>query len=98
MFLETYELELVRNILMQHVPTYRVWAYGSRVHGKHVKPFSDLDLVIMTSTHSLSLINRVRLREAFTQSDLAFKVDITEWHQLDTDFQHIIKQAYETIQ
>ena len=61
-------LAIVQQILRQLVPSCEVWAFGSRVKGTS-KPFSDLDLVIM-SQQSLSLALMASLHEAFSESDL----------------------------
>jgi predicted nucleotidyltransferase len=42
------ELKLIKEILQRYVPEQTVWAFGSRVHGRQLKPFSDLDLAIIT--------------------------------------------------
>ena len=44
--LKTSELDLVRKILADTIPDLEVWAFGSRVHGRQLKEFSDLDLVV----------------------------------------------------
>ena len=66
--------QIVRDILSKHVPHYEVWAFGSRVKGI-VKPFSDLDLAIITE-QPLSIAQSAALDEAFSQSDLPWKVDV----------------------
>ena len=44
--LSAEQLEIVQDILRQHVPEREVWAFGSRA--KHTaKKFSDLDLAVM---------------------------------------------------
>ena len=78
------ERAIVLRILNEIVPDREVRAFGSRVTGK-AKPFSDLDLAIM-GDEPLSLETRARLDEAFSESDLPWKVDILDWVQVDTDF------------
>ena len=68
------EQSIVLRILNEIVPDREVRAFGSRVTGK-AKPFSDLDLAIM-GDEPLSLETRARLEEAFSESDLPWKVDI----------------------
>lgn len=53
LYLTNQELTIVKDILQQYVPMLSVWAFGSRVKGNH-KPYSDLDLAIIT-TDSLAL-------------------------------------------
>ena len=97
MKLRADELQLVKHILRKHVPGFEVWAYGSRVHGRHVKPYSDLDLAIITPV-PLPLHQILRLRSAFSESDLSFRVDVTDWSTVDQAFRAIIKSAHEILE
>ncbi len=38
------QLAIVKDILRKHIPNNDVWAFGSRVHGRNLRKFSDLDL------------------------------------------------------
>ncbi len=40
------EIAIVRNILTATIPKYEVHAFGSRVHGRGLKPFADIDFAI----------------------------------------------------
>lgn len=82
------ERAIVLRILNEFVPSREVRAFGSRVTGK-AKPFSDLDLAIM-GDEPLRLETRARLEEAFSESDLPWKVDVLDWAQTDLDFRKII--------
>nr|WP_272930689.1 nucleotidyltransferase domain-containing protein [Acetobacter persici] len=79
-------------ILNEIVPDREVRVFGSRVTGK-AKPFSDLDLAII-GNEPLSLGTRARLEEAFSESQLPWKVDIIDWLKIDTDFQNIIRKNW----
>lgn len=79
----------VRRILTEHVPDHAVWAFGSRVQGT-ARGYSDLDIVIMSS-EPLSLPIIADLKEAFTESDLVFKVDVVDWATTSEAFRRIIK-------
>jgi uncharacterized protein len=96
-FIDNHHLDIVKAILHQQIPQYEVWAFGSRVHGQHLKKFSDLDLVIINDK-SLSLDEIIDLKTAFDESDLPFRVDIVEWARLDENFKKIIRQAYTVLQ
>lgn len=85
----------MQRILEKELSGYEVWAFGSRVHGKRLKPFSDLDLVIVKPAPSNQQI--MQLMDVFSESDLPFKVDIIDWNSIDKDFQKIIKDQYEPI-
>ena len=74
----TAEWQIVQAILLRHVPGREVWAFGSRVGAKagaRVKKFSDLDLAVR-GDEPLPLGTLAALAEAFTESDLTYKVDI----------------------
>lgn len=65
-------------IMKRFVPGYEVWAYGSRVHGRHLRKTSDLDLCIRNNKPlEWKIIGG--LKEAFSESDLPFFVDVVEW-------------------
>ena len=89
-------LAIVQQILRQLVPSCEVWAFGSRVKGA-AKPFSDLDLVIM-SQQPLSLDLIASLHEAFSESDLPWKVDIVDWSTTSQEFRAVIEQQKVKVQ
>jgi uncharacterized protein len=95
--LETKYLNEVRRILQNLVPEYEVWAFGSRVHRRRLKPFSDLDLVLITKN---PMDNSVlgKIKEEFSESDLPIRVDIVDWSALSENFKQIILQEYQRIQ
>ena len=70
------DLETVRRILQEHVPSLEVRAFGSRVAWQ-ARETSDLDLALMTD-EPLTLSRMADLRAAFTGADLPFRVDIVE--------------------
>lgn len=94
--LEPKHLNEVKQILQQHLPNATIWAFGSRVVG-NARKYSDLDLAILNHP-ALNLLQLANLKEAFSESNLPFRVDIVEWGQLDNNFQKIIKQQYEVVQ
>ncbi|MCF7521574.1 nucleotidyltransferase domain-containing protein [Neisseria sp. ZJ106] len=90
------DLQMVQNILRQYIPQRTVWAFGSRVVG-NAKPYSDLDLAIL-GDNPLSLQEHADLADAFSQSDLPWKVDLVDWHLISEEFRNIIRQKYWIIQ
>lgn len=94
--IQSEELAIVKSILQQFVPNYPVWAFGSRVKGT-ARPYSDLDLAIMTET-PLTFLERDNLKEAFSESDLVWKVDIIDWASTSEEFRQIIQKKYVVIQ
>lgn len=89
------QLAIVRDILARHLPGVEVRAFGSRVDGTAGKT-SDLDLALMTE-RPLSLQTLGRLRDAFSESDLSFRVDIVDWSSIGEDFRSVIREASEPV-
>ena len=87
--------ELVK-ILQNHAPHLEVWAFGSRAK-RTAKPYSDLDLALITST-ALSLEERAVLAEAFDESALPVRVDLVDWATTSENFRKIIAQDKVVIQ
>lgn len=86
-------LELVNLILKKHVPGKIVWAYGSRVTGNS-KPQSDLDIVVFDAdNHVIG-----DLKDAFSESDLPFRVDVMDWKKIPDNFKKNISELYVVIQ
>lgn len=89
-------LEIIQDILQTHVPEHTVWAFGSRVRGT-ARQYSDLDLVVITR-QPLSLDCLATLKEAFSESDLPWQVDVLDWATISATFGEHIKQRYIVIQ
>jgi uncharacterized protein len=80
---------LVLNILRANVPeSAKAWVFGSRATGR-ARRYSDLDMAI-DAGRRLSLDEIARLREAFSDSDLPYKVDLVDWHDVDDRWRQII--------
>ncbi len=90
-------LDIIQRILQRWVPDYEVWAFGSRVHQRGLKPFSDLDLVLITE-QPLDMSHYGMIKEAFSESDLPIRVDIADWSLLSDSFQEMIRNEHERIQ
>ena len=86
------EWDIVQSILKDIVPHRTVWAFGSRARFA-AKPYSDLDLAVVGAA-PLSLEASARLHEAFTQSDLPYKVDVVDWASTSPEFQTLIAQHH----
>ena len=87
---------IVLDILRAYVPRHEVWVFGSRIKGTS-KPYSDLDLAIITQ-HPLSLDILAALRDAFSSSDLPWKVHIVDWATTQDTFRRIIKAQHIVLQ
>lgn len=86
--------EVVR-LLQHHLPDTEVWAYGSRVKGT-ARPASDLDLVTFASAGQKEAVSR--LREAFDESPLPFRVDLFVWDKVPEEFRKNIEEARVVVQ
>ena len=85
-------LEIVVRLLRAHLLAEAcAWAFGSRVTGR-AKPYSDLDLAI-DAARPLSLDDSAALAEAFSESDLPYKVDLVDWWRTGERFRRIIAEA-----
>ena len=85
-WLPPVQADSVRRILWAHLPCgARVSVFGSRATGRGFKPHSDLDLLI-DSPVELPLIILAELREALTESDLTFAVDLLDRRDASAEF------------
>lgn len=89
--LEPRHEAVVLGILESVAPDSEVWAFGSRVHGRGLKPFSDLDLVVIGTGDAVAR-SASALRRAFEESSLPFRVDVAEWETLDEAFREIVRR------
>lgn len=81
---------IIRTILQAHLPGVPVWAFGSRATGR-AKPYSDLDLAIVADA-PVGLDRLAALAEAFSESDLPWKVDLVDWASTSERFRGIIRR------
>ena len=90
MDVEASHLALIRSILTRHIPSYEVWAFGSRVTGK-ARTYSDLDLCIV-GEQPLDPAVAAALAEDLSESDLPYKVDLVDWARTSPSFRTIIER------
>ena len=92
-------LDNVIRILRQHLSTdssadesdVAVYAFGSRTKST-ARPYSDLDL-ILKSKHKISLQLLDQLKNDFEESDLPFRVDLSDWHRVSETFKSCIEEG-----
>lgn len=87
---------IVCEILQALVPEHEVWAFGSRTQGM-ARQYSDLDLAVITARR-LPLDVTAALREAFSESDLPWKVDVVDWAGLSPQFRKVVEGSKVVIQ
>jgi uncharacterized protein len=80
---------LVLNILHAKLPRgTKAWVFGSRATGR-ARRYSDLDLAIDVGRR-LTLDETAGLVEAFSDSDLPYRVDLVDWHDIDDRWRQTI--------
>ena len=75
-------------LLARHLPNTTAWVYGSRVKWTS-RPESDLDLVVFAKPEQERRVSD--LREAFEESNLAFRVDLSVWDDVPEQFRKQIE-------
>ena len=80
---------LVLDILRANLPgSAKAWVFGSRATGR-ARRYSDLDLAI-DAGRRLTLDETARLSEAFSDSDLPYRVDLVDWHDINDRWRQAI--------
>lgn len=83
------DLAFIKNSILRFFPHSEIIFFGSRTKGTH-QIGSDLDVCIRDSS-PLSLSEWAKLDEVFSNSDLPYKVDISDWNRISTEFQKVIQ-------
>jgi len=89
------EQKIILDIIQEHAPDCRVLAFGSRQNGT-AKNYSDLDLAFV-GKDKLGLARRFQLENAFSESDLPFRVDVLDYNALSPEFRTIVDDGNEVI-
>jgi predicted nucleotidyltransferase len=81
-----------RRILSAHLaPDVKIWVFGSRAHGRGLKPFSDLDLALEKPDGAEFTLEELgRLAAAFEDSNLPIRVDLADMATLTPQFRAIV--------
>jgi len=82
----------VKTILRQFLKKSgtRVYAFGSRVHGM-ARRYSDLDVAIDFGGSVLPIDILFAMQEAFNESNIEMRVDISDINKVSENFQRVIK-------
>ena len=91
MHIEPAHLAEARRILAFWAPGVPAYAYGSRVHGRGLKRTSDLDLCLR-GQERLPVKSVQRVKDAFMLSDIPYRVEVVDWHDLPEDFRTVIER------
>ena len=91
----TEQKETLLAFFRRFIPGVAVWAYGSRVKGT-ARANSDLDLVAFTTPTQRPLVSE--LKDALTESNIPFLVDLHVWDEVPERFHEIIRKEYVVFQ
>lgn len=91
--LKLQDLEKIYAVIKKYLPGQKVWAFGSRVTGQQLKPFSDLDLVIL-GNEDIEDVALVRAQNAFEESDLPIMIDLVVWKLLPQSLREQIEKSH----
>lgn len=87
----------VKRILARNLPpSVQVFAFGSRVHGRNLKPYSDLDLCLWGKLPVPAAV-MTKLGTEFEDSLLPFKVDVIDWVAISPEFRVAISADLELL-
>lgn len=88
----THALETVRQIVLEHLKSYRVRVYlfGSRANGK-ARRYSDIDVAVLPLEPVPALVFS-DIREALEESNILYEVDLVNLSETSPDFQERIFQ------
>ena len=89
------ERKIIDDIIASLAPDCDVLIFGSRYYGKAWE-YSDLDLAFV-GEEKLGLQRQFQLEEAFSESDLPYRVDVLDYNTISPEFRAIIDNGNEKI-
>lgn len=89
------QFNIVCQILDNYLPGREVMAFGSRATNT-AKLYSDLDIAIM-GTDQVNFLTLALLKDAFSESNLPFRVDILQWCKINPEFKKVIQSQLQVI-
>jgi predicted nucleotidyltransferase len=98
MLLNSNNKQMILEILKQQMKTdVELWAFGSRVNNK-AHSGSDLDLVIKSKNNKiLDIVELGNFKEALTESNIPFLVDVLDWGKIPNSFKENINKKHEVL-
>jgi predicted nucleotidyltransferase len=96
--LQPRHLEELRRLIATYLPQEEVWAYGSRVGGT-AHETSDLDLVVRHPPDLKVQQSSAfwELKEALSESNLPFLVELFDWARLPSTFWENINRRHAVV-
>jgi predicted nucleotidyltransferase len=82
--------QVIVGIIRQFAPGVEIRVFGSRFTGT-AKPYSDLDLAL-AGKDKLDIRLIARIKEAFEESPLPFRVDVLDWNAITVEFRKVIEE------
>jgi predicted nucleotidyltransferase len=89
------EMQIIQDIIQKYAPECKVLVYGSRFHGT-AKQYSDLDLAFV-GKEKLGLLRCFELADAFSESDLPYRVEVLDYCAVSPEFRQIVDSGNEAI-
>jgi predicted nucleotidyltransferase len=89
------EIKIIKEIIKEYAGDCRVYAFGSRVKNT-AKKTSDMDL-LFEAPKNLGFLRIQKIKEAFQESDLPYRVDIIDYNDISENFKKIINDEKEMI-
>ena len=89
-------MRTVLEVLNRLIPDREVWAFGSRATWT-ARDTSDLDLAVIGNA-PLDFRTLAALRDAFSESNIPYKVDVVDWATISETFREIIRKDKVVIQ
>jgi len=94
--LSEQELDLVKNILGRYIrKEQEAYIYGSRVKNTNTK-YSDIDIMLIGKR--LPDVEMLMLKEAFSESNLPYRVDVQNKANVENKFFQLIEPSLVKIQ
>jgi uncharacterized protein len=87
---EVRHLELIKKIFKQIVPDAILYVFGSRAKNC-AKPYSDLDLAIDLNGQKIDLSTLAKLKSAFEETTIPYKIDVVDLNSISDEFKNNIK-------
>ena len=85
MHLPKKDILFIKKTFKNIAPQLEVYLFGSRATGVNLKKFSDIDLAIKSKRKfNPSIISR--LKDAFDESDIEYRVDIVDLKSISKEF------------
>ncbi len=82
---------IVRDILSKKLKAQKVYVFGSRATNK-ARKFSDVDLCI--DRPEITFSEEGDIKEAFSESDLPYFVDLVQRSRLSEEFYQLVKKDF----